>query len=270
MNNFLQRVLTGVLFVILVAGGIFYHPFSFFAVFFLVVIGGVYELNNMLIKANIKINFIVTLALAVFIYVASFLVNSGISQSSIYYIIIPLISFLFLRELFNVKSKPFENIGASLLCAIYIAAPFALMHSLGFNHEVYNFKLPLSVFVLVWINDSGAYLSGVSIGKHKFFERISPKKTWEGTIGGFVLTLVAAYVFSLLWNDLSLMQWIIFGGIISVMAVLGDLLESMFKRNTGIKDSGSILPGHGGILDRFDAVIFALPMAVFYIELFVR
>ncbi|SMO87405.1 phosphatidate cytidylyltransferase [Saccharicrinis carchari] len=270
MSNFWQRLLTGLLFVIVVAGGIYYHPLTYFAIFFLVIIAGVYELNTFLSKAGIKIDFISTLGIAIFGYVAFFLVHSGISKASIYYLFIPLVSVLFIRELFKDIITPFTNIGAGLLCALYIGAPFALMHSLAFTHGNYNFKLPLSVFILVWINDTGAYLSGVSIGRHKFFKRISPKKTWEGTIGGFVITLLAAYVISLFWDDLNGIQWVVFGGIISVMAVLGDLIESMFKRCINIKDSGSFFPGHGGLLDRFDAVIFALPMAVFYIEFFVR
>lgn len=270
MSNFWQRALTGLLFVIVIAGGIYYHPFSYFAIFFLVIIAGVYELNKFLAKADIKIDFITALGIAIFAYVSSFLVQSGISKPSIYFILIPLVSILFVRELFKEINTPFTNIGTGLLCALYIGAPFALMHNLAFYQGSYNYQLPLSVFILVWINDTGAYITGVSIGRHKFFKRISPKKTWEGTIGGFVITLITAYVISLFWNDLHWTQWIIFGGIISIMAVLGDLIESMFKRCINIKDSGSFFPGHGGLLDRFDAVIFALPMAVFYIEVFVK
>ncbi len=270
MNNFWQRTLTGILFVIVVAGGILYHPFSFFLVFFLVVIAGVYELNKLLTKANIKIQFLTTLSIAVFIYVSTFLVESEISKNSIFYIIIPFVSLLFITELFRNKNKPLENIGSSLLTALYIGAPFALLHSLAFSQGVYNFKLPLSIFILVWINDTGAYVSGVTLGRNKFFERISPKKTWEGTLGGFFFTLLASYVISLFWKDMNNMEWILFGSVVSIMAVLGDLIESMFKRSIGIKDSGSIFPGHGGILDRFDAVMFAIPMAVFYIKVFVK
>ena len=208
--------------------------------------------------------------MSVFLYVAAFLIKSKVSAFSVYYLLIPLLSLFFILELFNTKNKPFSGLGTSVVGALYIGTPFALMHSLAFYHGGYHFQLPLAVFILVWINDTGAYLSGVTIGKHKFFERISPKKTWEGTIGGFVFTLLGSYVISLFWHDLSMVQWLFFGGVISIMSVLGDLLESMFKRSIGVKDSGSILPGHGGFLDRFDAVIFALPMAVFYIEMFVR
>lgn len=270
MNNFWQRTLTGILFVIVIAGGIFFHPLTFFAIFFLIVVAGVYELKGLLTIAKINIQFFFTLLLSVYLFVSSFLVQSKISDVSIYYLIIPIVSLIFIGELFSREDRPFDNIASSLMTACYIGAPFALLNVLAFHNGIYHFVLPLSVFILVWINDTGAYLSGVSFGKNKFFERISPKKTWEGTIGGFVFTLLGAFVLSTFWNELTAIQWMIFGGIISIMAVLGDLIESMFKRSIGIKDSGTIFPGHGGILDRFDAVIFALPMAVFYLVLFVR
>lgn len=270
MNNFWQRALTGILFVIVVAGGIYFHPFSFFTIFFLVIIAGVYELKGLLAITKVNIQFFFTLLLAVYLFVSSFLVQSKISDNSIFYLIIPIVSLIFIKELFKSADRPFDNIASSLLSACYIGAPFALLNVLAFHNGIYNFILPLSVFILVWINDTGAYLAGVSLGKNKFFERISPKKTWEGTIGGFVFTLLAAFLLSTFWSELSTIQWMVFGSIISIMAVLGDLIESMFKRSIGIKDSGTILPGHGGVLDRFDAVIFALPMAVFYLEMFVR
>ncbi|TLX77698.1 CDP-archaeol synthase [Labilibacter sediminis] len=270
MNNFWQRALTGFFFVLIIAGGIWFHAFSFFTVFFVVVIAGVYELYGLISHSKVNVQFFSSLLLAVGLYVSVFLIQSKISDVSILYLIIPIVSYIFIRELFKNEDKPFENIASSLLIACYIGAPFALLNVLAFDNGIYNYVLPLSVFVLVWINDTGAYLAGVTLGKHKFFERISPKKTWEGTIGGFVFTLIAASVMSMYWHELSIIQWIIFGGIISVTAVLGDLIESMFKRSIGVKDSGTIFPGHGGVLDRFDAVIFALPMAVVYLELFVR
>jgi phosphatidate cytidylyltransferase len=270
MKNFWQRTLTGILFVIVIAGGIFYHPLSFFAIFFMVVIGGIYEITNLLAKADIQVPFFTTLLLSVFLFVASFLVKTEISNSAIFYIAIPLAALLFIKELFNTKDNPIVKIASSLFSVCYIAIPFALLSALAFHNGTYNYRLPLSLFILVWINDTGAYLTGVTMGKTKFFERISPKKTWEGTLGGLTLTLITSYILSLIWIDLTTVQWIIFGAIVSSMAVLGDLVESMFKRSIGVKDSGEIFPGHGGILDRFDAVIFALPMAVFFMEIFVR
>lgn len=270
MNNFWQRVITGVLFVIVLAGSIFYHPFSFLAIFLLIVVAGVHEMKTLFLKGQVNVSLFTTGLLALIIFGVSFLVQSHYTDPSLFFIVLPVVCYLFIKELFGRSEKPVINVAASLFTACYIAAPFALLNVLAFENGIYDFHLPLSVFILVWINDTGAYLSGVTLGRHKFFERISPKKTWEGTIGGFLLTLGGAFVLSLLWSDLNTMQWMIFGGLISVMAVFGDLTESMFKRSIGVKDSGNVLPGHGGVLDRFDAVLFAIPMAVFYIELFVR
>ncbi len=270
MNNFWQRTLTGILFVIVLAGGIYYHHLSFATIFLLIVVAGIHEMQRLFSKSETQIDLFSTAFLGIFIFTSVFLVQSEILNSSIYLTIIPIVAYIFIKELFKHNKTPLINISLSLLTAIYVALPFALINILAFDNGEYNFHLPLAIFILVWINDTGAYLSGITMGKHKFFERISPKKTWEGTIGGFVLTLVASYVISLFWNEMNALQWVIFGGIISVMSVLGDLTESMFKRSIGVKDSGTILPGHGGILDRFDAVLFAIPMAVFYIELFVR
>ncbi len=270
MSNFWQRTLTGILFVIVLAGGIYYHSLSFALIFLLIVLAGIHEMSRLFSKSENKIDLYSTAILGIYIFISIYLVRSGISSPSVYTGIIPIIAYLFIKELFLRNKAPLVNIALSLLTACYIATPFALINILAFKDGVYNFHLPLAIFILVWINDTGAYLSGITLGKHKFFERISPKKTWEGTIGGFLLTICAAYVLSLLWNDMNMIQWLFFGSIISTMAVLGDLAESMFKRSIGVKDSGTILPGHGGILDRFDAVLFAIPMAVFYIELFVR
>jgi len=270
MNNFWQRTITGVLFVTVLIGGIYYHPVSFLLLFLLIVVAGIHELKVMFEKANISTSLVISGILGAALFSLSFAVEMDVLQPKILLSLIPLLSFLMIVELFRKKSNPLLNIGASLFSVLYMSLPFALLGVLAFNNGVYNFHLPLSVFILVWLNDTGAYLFGVTMGKHKFFERISPKKTWEGTVGGFLITMTGAYVLSIFWADMLAWQWIIFGALISVMAVLGDLIESLFKRSIGIKDSGNILPGHGGILDRFDAVLFAIPMAVFYVELFVR
>lgn len=270
MNNFWQRTLTGILFVIVLAGGIFYHQLSFATIFLLIVVAGIHEMSILFSKTENKVDLFTTAFLGIYIFISTYLIQAKILDSSAYLAIIPIVAYIFIKELFLQNKAPLTNIALSLLTACYIALPFALINILAFQDGQYNFHLPLAIFILVWINDTGAYLSGITLGKHKFFERISPKKTWEGTIGGFVLTIVASYVLSLFWDDMNLFQWLIFGGITSIMAVLGDLAESMFKRSIGVKDSGTILPGHGGILDRFDAVLFAIPMAVFYIELLVR
>ena len=128
--------------------------------------------------------------------------------------------------------------------------------------------LIMGIFILIWVNDSFAYLVGKTIGKNKLFPSVSPKKTWEGTIGGLVFALVAAYFMSKYETNISLMQWFILAIVIVVTGSLGDLIESKFKRAAGVKDSGAILPGHGGMLDRLDSLIFAAPFAYLTINIF--
>ena len=124
--------------------------------------------------------------------------------------------------------------------------------------------------MIIWVHDSGAYLVGVSIGRHRLFERISPKKSWEGAIGGTLTAILAAWFIAKYIPEISLLHWIIISVLVVVFSTFGDLTESMFKRYFGIKDSGNILPGHGGILDRFDSLLFAAPVLVAYLKLFIE
>jgi phosphatidate cytidylyltransferase len=133
--------------------------------------------------------------------------------------------------------------------------------------DTYSYQIILGFFILLWTNDTGAYLSGKYFGKHKLFERISPKKTWEGSIGGGILTLAFAYVLSIYFTNLNITNWLIIGVLIAVFGGLGDLVESMLKRSLGIKDSGKLLPGHGGILDRFDGLLLSVPFVYGYLQL---
>lgn len=134
---------------------------------------------------------------------------------------------------------------------------------MNFTHH--SISLLLGFFIVIWTNDTFAYLSGMFIGRHKFFERISPKKTWEGTAGGLVFGLAAGYILSLFFDDFSLSEWLGYALTIIIFGTFGDLFESLIKRTLGLKDSGNIMPGHGGILDRFDSILLAAPFAFIYI-----
>ncbi len=153
---------------------------------------------------------------------------------------------------------------------IYISLPLGLMNSLFYFGGVdkVRISLILGLFILTWTSDVMAYLTGSLFGKHKLFERISPKKTWEGSIGGLLFALVAAFILSIFFTDISLIRWLVIAVVIVISGTLGDLAESLLKRNAGVKDSGKIFPGHGGVLDRLDAVIFATPMVFVTINLF--
>ncbi|REJ84038.1 MAG: phosphatidate cytidylyltransferase [Bacteroidetes bacterium] len=184
-------------------------------------------------------------------------------------ILLPFI--IFIRELYKAEEKPFINIAYTLLGFVYITLPlflFYLYSSTGKNDSSYNFDNILGFFFILWAGDTGAYFAGKHLGKHKLFERISPKKTWEGFFGGLVLGMIMAYVCSLLSDNFTLEQWLITGLIILLVSPLGDLVESMFKRSINIKDSGSLLPGHGGFLDRFDGLLISAPFVFVYHILF--
>ena len=174
---------------------------------------------------------------------------------------------ILVRELFARKTSPINDLVHTFFPVIYIAFPYALLSMLAFNVEApdsgYNYVIPLTLFIFLWANDVGAYCTGCTIGKHKLFERISPKKTWEGSIGGAVLTMVAAFLLHRflphLYSFLPVWVWIGMALVVVVAGTLGDLIESLIKREMGIKDSGKILPGHGGMLDRFDSALLAIP-----------
>ena len=160
------------------------------------------------------------------------------------------------------------DISVTVAGALYLAVPFLSLLFLGlipdFDISHYDWPFPLSVFILTWVNDTGAYLSGRTFGKTKLFERISPNKTWEGSIGGVVFTLLGSAVLFHFWPSFTLTIWMGAAVLISIFANLGDLMESAFKRNAGVKDSGNVMPGHGGILDRFDAILLTAPIVLGY------
>jgi phosphatidate cytidylyltransferase len=174
---------------------------------------------------------------------------------------------LFALTLFSDKKQPIVYLGKNFLSVFYLAIPFTLMTRIPFVGHEYRYEsiLILGLFILIWVNDSFAYLVGVKFGKNKLLERISPKKTIEGFVGGFVFTFIAAYILSVYFNNLTFINWMFFAGIVSIFGVTGDLIESMFKRKTGVKDSSNFIPGHGGFLDRLDSIIFTAPFIFTYL-----
>ena len=182
-----------------------------------------------------------------------------------------LIMYLFISELYKQQKNPINNWAYAMMSQIYIGLSFALLNILAYHSSAatsvsqYNPILPLSIFIFTWINDTGAYCTGMLFGKHRLFERISPKKSWEGSIGGAVFAVIGAIVLSQFFFFLNIYEWIGLALVIVVFGTWGDLVESLFKRTLGIKDSGNILPGHGGMLDRFDSTLMAIPASVVYL-----
>jgi phosphatidate cytidylyltransferase len=174
---------------------------------------------------------------------------------------------VFVQELFKKSEAPFINIAYTFLGLVLIIIPFSFFHGLAYVQGAYNPHIPLAFLLMLWANDTGAYLTGMAIGRHKLFERHSPKKTWEGFIGGVMIAAGIGLIISHFYTDYTWCQWAIMGVLIGTVGTLGDLVESMFKRSINVKDSGGILPGHGGLLDRFDGLFLAVPVVYTYLYL---
>lgn len=267
-----QRTITAVFFTLAMLGGIYGGPHSFFLLSALIVAGAAWELGNMVFKeedSHAWLRKLVCTALPTLLFVVVGGEKLGIlSPAPLEYgAILPLLFVLLATlELLLAGKRPFANIGAYLLSVLYLGLPMVLLAEMA-HPGAYLPNRVLGLLLLVWINDVGAYLIGSRWGRNKLLERISPKKTWEGSIGGAVFTFLAAWGLSYLIPDFSPPQWLVLSAVAAIGSNIGDLVESMLKRSVGVKDSGSILPGHGGILDRFDAFIFCLPLYWFALQL---
>lgn len=182
-------------------------------------------------------------------------------------LLVPLIAATFITPLYQKHEKPFGGIAHTLLGVVYVVLPFIAFFSLGFVTGTYDYRLPLGFMLILWGNDTGAYLMGKFFGRTRLFERISPNKTWEGFVGGVLLALVTALVLAYYFTILASWQWVGVALVVSLFGTFGDLVESMLKRSQQVKDSGAVLPGHGGLLDRFDGLLFAAPAVLVFLEL---
>jgi phosphatidate cytidylyltransferase len=272
VNNFTKRALTGTLLVIVLVLSIYWRAYSYFTLFFLITVLSLREFYALLEQSgrNIQPQKVPGMVMGGLLYILTAFMANSVLPAAYLVVLIPFVVLLFVAELFRKESNPFGNIGYTLLGLFYVALPFSLLHFLAFPFGAgqYDYRLVLSFFVLLWCSDTGAYISGKQLGRRKLFERISPKKTWEGSIGGTLITLGAAYGLHHLFADmgLSVADWLIMALIVVVLGTLGDLVESMLKRSLEVKDSGNILPGHGGLLDRFDGLLLAVPSLIFYLH----
>ncbi len=180
---------------------------------------------------------------------------------------IPIIFLLFIFELYHKSKDPIKSLGTVLLGYVYIGLPYMMLVLMAFWQGTYQPLLVIGLLLLVWLNDTGAYFTGIFLGKHRLAPNISPKKTWEGLVGGVVATLIVSQILAYYVRDYSRQEWLIMG-ILCSFGILGDLIESLFKRQANVKDSGTLMPGHGGILDRFDAFAFVIPAVFVYFYFF--
>lgn len=184
-------------------------------------------------------------------------------------ICVPVTVLIIIAELYRKHTNPFHNIAYTIFGVLFAAIPFCFFYAIAFVEGDYSPHFPLAFLVMLWASDTGAYLFGIKLGKHRLFERHSPKKSWEGFAGGMFTSLLAAFIISIYFNELSLVQWLGMSAIIVVAGSYGDLAESMLKRSLSTKDSGSLLPGHGGLLDRFDGLLLAAPLVFVYLQFIV-
>ena len=270
LSNFSKRTLTGILIVGFIVSAILLSKISFFLLFFLVVFLTAQEFYNLSTFEHVKPQRNYGSVIAIIIYIMFYLYAQRNVDEKIFLPIIPLIISLFLVELFRKEKHPFQNIAYTILGIIYTAIPFSLFHFFVFEGDAvikYNPYFLLSFFILIWAYDTGAYLVGILIGSSPLFRRISPKKTWEGLIGGALIAGLIAWLLSIIFKEYTIFEWQIISLIIVLMGTFGDLTESLFKRSIDVKESGHVLPGHGGMLDRFDGVLFAAPVVFMYLKL---
>ncbi len=229
------------------------------------------EFYRLTFKARVKPQYLYGMILGAIVFIINHLFAIGMLGHYIFLGIIPLVLSIFLIELYRNHQKPIHNIAFTLLGIIYVAIPFSLLNYFVLSHTSYHIgyrtHILLGYFILLWTNDSGAYVVGLSIGRNRMFPRISPKKSWEGLVGGLFFTILASWILSLTFIEISFFHWAVIGLITASTGIFGDLVESMFKRSVGVKDSGKIMPGHGGLLDRFDCVLLSAPIVFVYLEI---
>jgi len=280
LNTFFRRTLTGAWIVIFVMGGFWLHPFSFILTGLILLIGTQYEYYLMIRNTGVRPQILPGIITGITAYAISTLIASGVIPRKSFLVLIPMMLLIMVIELYRKQDKPFDSLAHTLFSVLYTAIPFSMFPFAAFSRTGLNSILPhiniifspgiiIGFFILIWANDTGAYLTGMLFGRHKLMERISPKKTWEGFIGGLIIASVAAWFLSDWLGVVDKIHWVIISLIISVAGTYGDLVESMLKRSTGVKDSGTIMPGHGGFLDRFDSAILSFPLVYLFISLVV-
>jgi len=288
LNSLLKRTLTGTLIVGVILAGLLINSLSFLIVFLVIMAVTQWEFYHMLHRIKVRAQATFGIAMGVTMYILTFMVAIHALPEEYISLILLFFPFVYIHEIYAQHNRPFHNIAYTFLGLIYIALPFSLLSFLVFDihekiqpvftldgkNDILNFLLQpgfaidyspgilLGVFILIWMYDTGAYLSGILFGRRRLMPRISPKKTWEGVIGGTFLALITGYLIGRYIHDMNTIEWLLVVFVVVVFGTLGDLSESLLKRRIGLKDSGSILPGHGGFLDRFDSFLLIIPVVV--------
>lgn len=276
MKNLIIRALTGIIFVVVLISAICIHPI-FFLILFCIITGlTLWEFGG-LVKhyENANLQRTVNMLGGVYLFIATFVHANGLTDGKIFLPYLLFIMLTMIAELYYKAPNPINNWAFTLFAQIYCAGSFSMLNFIGAEPGTpgvmsYTPLFIMAIFIFVWLDDTGAYLVGSLIGKHKLFERISPKKSWEGFFGGLILALASSQAFARFAPEINRMNWLGLAATVVLFGTWGDLIESLLKRTLGVKDSGNVLPGHGGMLDRFDSVMLAVPASYIYIELFIR
>lgn len=259
------RAITGFFFIIVMLSSVFTGQYVFDVFYFL--IGGfcLWEFFGLLRSASIKPARVAAIINAAFIYIIFVLIAYDEQAHKLILLLPVTLSVIPIQELFKKEPAPFTNIAYTYFGLLFTIIPFSFFHALGYLGGSFNPHLPLAFLLMLWGNDTGAYLVGSKLGRTKLFERHSPKKTWEGFIGGVLIAVGIAFILHNFYPEVALVHLITMAVLIGVFGTAGDLIESMLKRSLNVKDSGGILPGHGGLLDRFDGLLMAAPIVYGYL-----
>ncbi len=268
-SNLVQRAITALVGGVLVLAAIIFSDWTYFLIF-----AGILAFSQMEFYKLSGLDGMLPLKsfgtiLGLLIFALTFMVEKERLPQEYLYLIFPLVSLTFFIKLYKkTDKKPFTGVAYTYLGIFYVAVPFSLLNLAVFSVDsVYHYEILVGCLLILWASDTGAYFAGTRFGKTKLFERVSPKKSWEGFLGGAFSAIVVAFVLSQYFVVLEDWKWLVIAGIIIIAGTYGDLIESLFKRSIEIKDSGSVLPGHGGFMDRFDGLLLSAPFITAFLKI---
>lgn len=260
------RAITAFFFVAVMLASLLLGAYAFTVFFLLLSLFSTEEFYKLVRADGLKPHSLWGWILVISIYVPLSLYFLRDAPPEVLLICVPFFVLIIIAELYRDLKNPFHNIAYTIFGVLFAAIPFCFFYALGFTEGEYSWHLPLAFLIMLWASDTGAYLFGITLGRNRLFERHSPKKSWEGFVGGLLCSLLSGYILSIYFTELPLVHWLIVSVIIVGSGTLGDLSESMLKRSLSTKDSGSFLPGHGGLLDRFDGLLLAAPLVFVYLS----
>ncbi len=271
MNNFTKRIVFGFIYVALIIASSLLGPVYFYGLFFMFMLVCVYEFIRIIELDSIYPYLLAVTAFSVAVISNNNLIvfEDDLSEKIVISILIIVIYLSLVTALVSSRKIAIQYVGKNFLTLIYAIVPFGLLIKIPYLNfdRTFDTSIIIGIFILIWSNDIFAYLIGKNFGKNKLIERVSPNKTVEGFLGGFIFTFISAFFVARYCSSIQPLHWFTIAIIVSIFGVLGDLIESMFKRQAGLKDSSNLLPGHGGFLDRLDSIIFATPFIYIYLFL---